>query len=249
MSHEFGNDLLAKLSPDGQQHVLDVAEFIRIPGNKVIYDADAAVSGVYFLESGMATICTTGRSARSIDVCIIGKEGFLGWPLFLGLRSSPFRTMMRIEGSAFYLSEERLPSVLSEVPSLRPLMLRFFHFSMVQVSQSAACNGTHTVGQRLARRLLMMQDRLGGKVIFSTHEALAEALGVRRPGVGDAVKVLERSGALHQGHGRILVMDRNKLIEASCGCYEIVRGEDDRGAPDHPADGDQRPRSRGLGTA
>lgn len=249
MSHAFGNDLLAQLSPDDQQHVLRAVEFIAIPANKVISDSNTAVTGVYFLESGIATVCTSVRAARSIDVCLIGKEGFLGWPLLLGLRSSPFRTMMRVEGSAFRLSEERLASLLTEVPSLKPLMLRFFHFSMVQVSQSAACNGSHMVGQRLARRLLMMQDRVGGNVILSTHEALAEALGVRRPGVGDAMKVLERSGALHQGHGRILVTSRSKLIEASCGCYEIVRGDGDRATPDRRPDGDQRPRSSGVGAA
>ena len=224
-------------------------ELVQIPSGKVIFEQDADVTSVYFLEGGLATIGITGRGIKAIDVCLVGKEGFLGWPVLLGLRSTPFRTVMRVEGNAFRLGEEEFASVLAAAPSLQALMLQSLHFSMVQVAQGAACNGTHTLGQRLARRLLMIQDRVGGNSILSTHEALAEAIGVRRPGVGDAMKALERSGALHQGHGRILVTNRSKLIEASCGCYEIVRGEDDRATPDRRADGSHGPRSSGVGAA
>lgn len=219
----FANLLLAAL-PDAEQD--DLAPFLhpmQLPTQLTLSQANAQMTMLVFLESGLASIVTPKN--RIVEVGLVGREGFLGWPLLLGLASHPYRTFMQASGEGHSLRVEDLPAAFEAAASLRGVLHRFIGYQMVQIAQTAACNGIHPVRQRLARWLLMSHDRIGENSLPVTHEFLAFMLSVRRPSVGDTMKLLEQAGAVHQGHGRVLVVDRAKLKAESCSCYDIVRSE------------------------
>lgn len=219
----FENLLLSALSDSDQNKLAPFLTPMALPVTLTLFQANVPMTTIVFPESGLASIVTPKN--RIVEVGVVGREGFLGWPLLLGLASHPYRTFMQASGQGHSLKAEDLSAVLEAIPTLRDLLHRYIGVQMVQIAQTAACNGIHPVRQRLARWLLMSHDRIGENSLPVTHEFLAFMLSVRRPSVGDTMKLLEQAGAVHQGHGRILVVDRAKLKAESCSCYDIVQAE------------------------
>lgn len=219
----FENALLAALPDVDQDRLARFLRPIALPVQLTLFQANAPMTMLVFPESGLTSIVTPKH--RIVEVGVVGREGFVGWPLLLGLASHPYRTFMQASGEGHSLQAEDLPAALEAAPALMPILHRYIGVQMVQIAQTAACNGIHPVRQRLARWLLMSHDRIGENSLPVTHEFLAFMLSVRRPSVGDTMKLLEKAGAVHQGHGRILIVDRAKLKAESCSCYDIVQAE------------------------
>lgn len=182
----------------------------------------------YFFNSGLDSTVAIMKNGQSTEVAVTGKEGFLGAPLLLGVNATPYRALVQVAGEAISIPAEEFLECVNRNEKLRSLSDRFLQAHTVQVMQTSACNRLHEADQRLARWLLLAQDRLGNNYIPLTQEFLAIMLGIRRESVGIAIKTLEKYKCIDSRRGLLSITDRPVLEKASCECYSIVRREFDR---------------------
>jgi CRP-like cAMP-binding protein len=165
------------------------------------------------------------KDGTTVEVGLIGREGFVGIPAMLGTISSPFRSFMQIPGSGFRVKTKVLLEQCDASAALRLCLLRCVHGILMQTAQTAACNRVHDLHERLARWLLMCQDRVQDDQIVITQELLAIMLGTRRSTVAVASAVLQKAGFITHTRGRVIIHDRPGLANAACECYQVVRDE------------------------
>jgi CRP-like cAMP-binding protein len=171
----------------------------------------------------MASILNLMADGKSVEVGLIGKEGFVGLPLIAGYRTNPQRINTQAAGTAFRIDAGALQKALRQCPQLALALLRYSQDAAAQVTQIAACNRLHEVDERLARWLLMCQDRMDSNVLPLTHEFLAQMLGTRRASVSVAATILQRAGLIRYNRGHVTVLSRRGLEKASCECYAALR--------------------------
>ncbi|MGA8554386.1 MAG: Crp/Fnr family transcriptional regulator [Candidatus Acidiferrales bacterium] len=152
-----------------------------------------------------------------------GKEGFIGLPLAVGLHSSPTRVIMQVKGSAYRISSKDFTKALSRCETLKTNLSRYALHLGMQASQVAACNRVHEVEERLARWLLMSQDRLGGDIVPLTQEFLAHMLGTRRASVTVSAGILQKAGLITYNRGIVAINSRSRLLDVVCECYPAMR--------------------------
>jgi CRP-like cAMP-binding protein len=189
----------------------------------VLVDADSSLEHVYFPNSGVISIVAVYPDGSIIEMATIGREGATGFQAVFGAKMSSARLLVQLPGTAARMSRAAFQRALQQLPSFRGLMFAHVHAFLEQVLVSAACNGAHSVNQRLARWLLMMRDRYDEDTLPITQELLAEMLGVHRPTVTNAVGVLHRAKLIQANRKRVAILDRDGLIKASCECYQVVR--------------------------
>jgi len=156
---------------------------------------------------------------------MIGREGMVGVPVALGIDRSPHTIMVETPGAALCIPAQGLRAVMPQSPAIREHFLRYAHVLMVQTAQTAFANASFTIEARLARRVLMTQDRLDQDDLPLTHEFLSMMLGVRRPGVTLAIQALEGNGLIRAKRGSITVLDRTKLEEVADDAYGLAEAE------------------------
>lgn len=222
------NRLLAALPLEEYGRLLPQFTPVRLHLRQALIEPDAPISHVYFPREGVGSMLATEQGGEPIEVGTIGPEGFVGLPVLMGAESTPYRTIVQIEGHAWRLSADAFQRVVDERPAVRRLLLRFAQYFTDQISQAVACNRLHTLDERCARWLLLTHDRVGGDAFELTHEFLALMLGVRRAGVSVAMGALQAAGVVRYTRGRVEVLDRPRLEEASCACYAITRTAFDR---------------------
>ncbi|MER9307610.1 Crp/Fnr family transcriptional regulator [Mesorhizobium sp. M0496] len=177
------------------------------------------IERVYFPEMGIASVVATMTGGRQSEVGIVGHDGMTGVAVILGQDRSPNETYIQVAGNGWILSVEALRSAIAASQSLRESLLRYAHAFLVQSSRTALVNGHSKIEERLARWLLMVQDRAEGNKIYLTHEFLATMLGARRPGVTIALQMLEYRGLVHAKRGEIMIVDRAGMIQLTHGAY------------------------------
>jgi CRP-like cAMP-binding protein len=203
-----------RLAPHLRPGPLTLGTCIQEPGQ--------TIGTVWFPEAGMVSMLTRLRSGDALEVGVIGREGLVGLPVVLGVDIALTEGTVQLPGAALSLRAALLKEHLEQSGTLRRLLLRYAHAAHAQVAQTAACNGRHTVEQRLARWLLMAHDRAEGDDLAMTQELLSHMLGVRRAGVTVAAGVLQKAGLIDYAHGRITIRDRAGLEAASCECHRAV---------------------------
>jgi CRP-like cAMP-binding protein len=216
------NRLLMNLPRAQSLKVLQKAQAVLLPVHSVLNQADEAIQFVYFVNSGLASILTVLKNGKSVEVGLTGKEGFVGVPVAAGFKNSPTQVIMQIEGNALRVSSKDIAELMQEMPALEKGMQSYAHEVLLQASQIAACNRVHEVDQRLARWLLMSQDRIGGDLVPLTQEFLAHMLGTRRASVTVAAGDLQRQGLISYVRGQMKIVDRQRLEAASCECYQTL---------------------------
>src|SRR4030095_1660525 len=169
---------------------------------------------VYFIERGFASVVANG-TGRSIEVGLIGGEGMTGLAVVMGTDRSPHDTFMQVAGGGQRISSAKLRGAMEQSPALHRSFLRYGHAFVVQTAQTALANGRSKIEERLARWLLMAQDRLGGDEVPLTHEFLSVMLGVRRPGVTVALNLLEKQGLIRRMRGGVAILNRTALRKIS----------------------------------
>ena len=189
----------------------------------VLMDVDSSLDHVFFPDSGVISVVAVYADGSIIEMATIGREGFTGVQAVFGAKSSSFQLLIQIPGSAEKMSRAAFTRAMQSIPSFRNLMNAYVHAFLEQVMVSVACNGAHNIKQRLARWLLMMRDRSDSDALPITQDLLAEMLGVQRPTVTNAARELESVGLIERGRRQITIIDRQRLIEASCECYQLVR--------------------------
>ncbi len=199
-----------------------------MPLGHVLYDPDARITHVYFPLAGLVSLVLTGADGTTVEAGVIGNEGALGIALFLGAEHSPTKAFFQTPGECYRIGAAAFQDEVERRGALAVLLRRYTHAMFVQAAQSVMCNRLHSVEERLARWLLMTHDRVGSDVLQLTQEFIAQMLGVRRPSVTVVAGTLQGAGLIRYARGRITVLDRGGLEEASCECYGVVRAELER---------------------
>ena len=222
-SHPPGNRLLLALPPRNLKQLVPKLEFIRCERDQILLDVDGSIDHVFFPNSGVISIVAVYADGNVIEMATIGREGCAGVEAFFGARRSSARLLVQIPGSAVKMSRAAFNRAMKSMPSFRDLMSAYVQAFLDQVLVSAACNGRHSLKERLARWMLMMRDRSDADVMPITQELLAELLGVQRPSLTHAVAELEEASLILRGRRQITILDRQGLLKASCECYQLVR--------------------------
>jgi CRP-like cAMP-binding protein len=217
------NRLLLALPSRNLKRLMPELEHIRCQREQVLMDADSSLDHVFFPDSGVVSVVAVYADGSVIEMATIGREGCTGMQAFFGAKTSSVRLLVQIPGSAAKMSRAAFARAMASMPSFRNLMSAYIHAFLEQVLVSVACNGTHSLKERLARWLLMMRDRSDDDALAITQSLLAEMLGVERPTITHAVRELERAGAIEHGRRRVRIVDRQRLVEESCECYQLVR--------------------------
>jgi CRP-like cAMP-binding protein len=196
---------------------------VELRANTTVQKTEDPVDGLLFPEAGTVSMVAIFEDGSRIEVGMVGYEGVVGLPLVFGGSVSALEGLVQMDGRALRLPAAGFRAALADVPALLPLLLRYADSFLFQVAQSGACNGKHPIEQRLARWLLMEQDRCEGDSFEMTQEFMAIMLGVRRPGVTLAIGALQRAGLVVHGRGHLRVVNRAGLEAAACECYAHIR--------------------------
>ena len=219
----MSNVILLSL-PDQEYNLLRPhLEPADLPQYEILHESGEKIDFTYFLNQGMTSLVALSGDGRSVEVGIVGKEGMIGMSLTVGLRQGVFRAIMQMPGSGLRIRSEVFQEVLLSAPTLRSELSRFALMHGIQVAQLAACNRLHELEQRLARWLLMCQDRIDSALLPLTHEFLAQMLGTGRPSVSLAVGILENAGTIENLRGTVKILNRKSLEQAACECYGIIQ--------------------------
>jgi CRP-like cAMP-binding protein len=190
---------------------------------QVLLDADSSLDVVFFPDSGVVSVVAVYEDGRIIEMATIGREGCTGFQAILGAKSSSVRLLVQIPGSATKMSRAAFARAMQSMPSFRNLMYAYVQAFFEQVLMSVACNGAHSLKQRLARWLVMMRDRSDYDTLSITQNLLAEMLGVQRPTITNVVRELKDADLIAPGRRQVTILDRPGLMKASCECYQLVR--------------------------
>jgi CRP-like cAMP-binding protein len=218
------NRLLLALPPRNLKRLMPELEQIRCERAQILMDADSSLDNVFFPDSGVVSVVAVYADGSIIEMATIGREGCSGVQAILGAKRSSVQLLVQIPGGATRMSRATFTLAMQSMPSFRSLMDAYVQAFLEQVMVSVACNGAHSLKQRLARWLLMMRDRNDGDVLPITQDLLAEMLGVQRPTITNAARAFERAGLIERGRRQITILDRQGLTEMSCECYQLVRG-------------------------
>lgn len=217
------NKILLSLSPGDLARILPKLEFVHLKLHQILHEAGQSIKSGYFVNEGMISILAVHPDGKSVEVGLIGKEGFAGLPLLVGFRTSPTRLITQGDGSAYRCDAETLRQLVGQIPALEMQLHRFGQILAMQTTQIAACNRLHEVEERLARWILMTQDRIGSTRLPLTQEFLAQMLGTRRASVTVAAGALQRAGMIAYTRGSVTILDPKMLAETACDCYAIVQ--------------------------
>jgi CRP-like cAMP-binding protein len=198
-------------------------QFTELPQHYILHDQGDKLEFGYFPNDGMVSLVVISSDGRSVEVGVMGKEGIAGTSLSVGLRQAPYRAIMQITGSAVRIKADVLEEILPLTPEFRLVLTRYVLLQGLQMAQVAACNRLHELENRLARWLLMCQDRVDLEVLPLTHEFLAQMLGTGRPSVSLAAGILERAGLIENQRGTIRIINRKSLEQAACECYGVIQ--------------------------
>ena len=164
-SNKIQNLILLGLPADELTAATRKLQFVELPTHTVLHEAGEPLTHAYFINSGLASVLSVMTDGKSVEVGLAGKEGFIGLPLVVGLSSSPTQVIMQVGGSAYQLAAADFKELLSRSPTLEKSLNRYAQSIAMQATHVAACNRLHEVDERLARWLLMSQDRLGGDIV------------------------------------------------------------------------------------
>jgi len=201
----------------------------------VLYEPGTALRNVYFPTSAVISVMYETNDGASAEVARVGDEGVAGVSLLMGGESN-CRSVVQRSGQAYRLKGNILKQEFDRGGPVAQMLLRYSLSLITQMAQTAVCNRHHSLEQQLCRWLLLSLDRLPGNHVETTHELIANTIGVRRVGVTQAVGKLQRLGVISCGRGRITVLDRHALESHVCECYAVVKRETERLTPSHHAD-------------
>jgi CRP-like cAMP-binding protein len=217
------NKLLLAISDSEFHKVCPSLEFVELPQYFNLHEPNQKMEFAYFLNRGLASIVVSTRGGRDVEAGVVGYEGFVGTPLAVRLFSSPLCEVMQISGEGFRIAAAALHAALRVAPDFQMRLSRNAVLQGMQVAQTAACNRLHEVQQRLARWLLMAQDRVKKASLPITHDFLATMLGTDRPSVSLAAESLQQKKTIQYNRGDVKILNRKKLEASACECYRVIQ--------------------------
>lgn len=217
------NLLLASLSSDNRKSLIAHCTPVELPLKTLLYAAQEIPRYAYFMTSGLASVVIATASGQAAEVGIIGCEGVVGGMHLLGPASLPTDCIIQLEATALRMSLSDLKAAFNSSDEIRERILEMAQEQALSMSQISACNRLHEAEERLARWLLMAQDRTQVDVLGFTQEFLAEMLGSQRTTVTVIAGALQRSGLIEYSRGHVRILNREELESAACDCYQVCR--------------------------
>jgi CRP-like cAMP-binding protein len=222
------NHILAALPAEDYQRLSSHLEHVELHHGQILYETGGSMDYVYFPMKAMVSLVSQLSDGSSVEIGITGYEGMVGISSMLGVDKSPHETMVQMPNGAMRMKASDLKEEFKRGGALQDLLLRYLQMLLLQTSQIAACNRLHSIGERLARWLLMSQDRCKCDDLPLTQEFVAMMLGIRRAGVTEAALILQAEGYISYRRGHVKILDRAGLEDFTCECYRIVKDEFDR---------------------
>lgn len=213
------NLILSRMSAEDFALLQPHLEHISLKLRQRLEMPNKAISHVVFPETGIISVVARGTGDRHIEVGIIGREGMTGIPVVMGTDRSPNDTYVQGKGDGWRIAADDLRKAMKASPSMMSLFQLFTHLFLIQASYTALANGRATIDERLARWLLMAQERMDGDKLMLTHEFLATMLGVRRAGVTIAIGTLVAEGLIASSRGMITILDNKALLKRTNGYF------------------------------
>jgi len=215
-------------TPDNEYELMrpDLA-YIDLPDHLSLHEPTQKIEFVYFPNRGMVSQVVVTKDGRTVEVGVVGNEGFVGAGLAASLSRSPVREIIQVAGDGFRVMGNALDRILRSAPQLQAILNRHSGLQGMQVAQTAACNRLHDIQQRLSRWLLMTQDRVDSGVLPITHDFIATMMGTDRSTVSLSAAVLQKKGILEYVRGMVKIVNRRKLEKSSCECYAVIREFED----------------------
>src|SRR6202163_3446786 len=218
-------------TPDNEYELMRAdLRYIDLPHHLSLHEPAQKIEGVYFLNRGMVSQVVVTKDGRTVEVGVVGNEGYVGAGLAAGLSRSSVREIIQIAGDGFRILGNALERVLRSAPRLQVILNRHTGLQGMQIAQTAACNRLHDIQQRLSRWLLMTQDRVDSGVLPITHDFIATMMGTDRSTVSLAAAVMQKKGIIDYVPGAVKIVNRRKLEKSACECYSVIQQfEDDLG--------------------
>jgi CRP-like cAMP-binding protein len=220
------NLILLSISDNDYSALRPHLEYVSLPNHLVLHVGSGKVESAYFLNRGLISLVVVMKDGKTAEAGIVGNEGFIGTPAAVGLSRSPLQAVVQITGDGFRVEVAGLQSTLESTPRLQLMLSRYAVVQGMQVAQTAACNRLHDIKQRLARWLLMTQDRVDSGALPITHDFLATMLGTDRPTVSLAAGALQKKGLIEYTRGAVKIVNRKKLEDSACECYGVIQQYD-----------------------
>ena len=217
------NRLLAALPAKEYNRLLPKLRKIPLIFTETIYEPGDVIRRVYFPDSGIISLLSAVGERSLLEVGMVGNEGFVGLPVFLGVKRSNNQALVQGAGAAWEIKTADFLAECKTGGALARLLQRYTHSLLLQISQSAVCNRFHPIEARLARWLLMTADRMEAENFQITQEFLSNMLGVRREAVSKSAANLQQRKLISYRRGNISIIERAGLEALACKCYSIVK--------------------------
>lgn len=222
------NHILASLTKLDIERIHPFLERVHLPLGRVLYEAGDQLRYVYFPTTAIISLFYVTKNGGTLETSLVGCDGMLGIPIFLGGGSTNSQAVVQCKGEAYRLLGSRMKNEFDMHGSLMATLMLYSQALFSQISQTAVCNRHHTIEQQLCRWLLLSLDRIKGFDLMVTQELIANMLGVRREGVTEAAGKLQRMGIIEYHRGHIHILNRKKLESCSCECYKSIKDETER---------------------
>ena len=217
------NQLLSLLPAADRSRLQELSEWVPLEPGAVLGESGMPTRDVYFPVDGFVSLIARNDDSPELELGMVGREGMLGAPVALGVNVAPMRLVVQGAGAAWQMSVVSFRQELARSVALQRCVNRYLYVLMAQMASCSVCQRFHSLSLRLARWILVSQDRAGTDLFHMTQELLASRLGVRRVGITHAAGALQSAGLIAYHRGHIHVLDRVGLEAAACGCYAADR--------------------------
>jgi CRP-like cAMP-binding protein len=218
-----GNKILLSISDKEYALIRPHLDFLSMPHHLTLYEPGQPLEFVHFPSTGMVSLVIATEDGKTVEVGEVGREGFAGIQAAVGINRNQVREIVQIAGDGFRVRIGALQSVLQSAPELQRILTRYAVVQGMQFAQTAACNRLHNIEQRLARWLLITQDRVDSPTLAITHDFLATMLGTDRPSVSLAAGILQNKQIIEYARGTVQILSRTKLEDCACECYGVMQ--------------------------
>ena len=200
---------------------------LDLPSHLSLHEPTEDIEFVYFPNRGMVSQVVVTKDGQTVEVGVVGKEGYVGAGLAVGLTRSSVREVIQIAGDGFRMMGSAIERILRSAPQLQMILSRHTGLQAMQVAQTAACNRLHDIQQRLSRWLLMTQDRVGSGMLPITHDFIATMMGTDRTTVSLAASIMQKDRIIDYVRGAVKIVNRRKLEKSACECYDVIQHLED----------------------
>ncbi|MBE9042123.1 Crp/Fnr family transcriptional regulator [Oscillatoriales cyanobacterium LEGE 11467] len=219
------NQILAALPHSEYQRLIPHLEEIPLTVGNVLYEPSQPILEVYFPNLAMVSLVSILSGNLTTGIGLVGCEGMVGMPVFLGNDRTTTQAIVQISGSAMKLSANVLANEFNRAKHLQKLLLLYTQIQLGQISQISACKSHHTIEQQLACWLLLIRDCIQQDILPLTQKSISTMLAVRRASITEAAILLQNAGIIHYRRGQIVILNRSELESKSCECYGLIQKE------------------------